>query len=453
MTADRVVRQSGQIQRPEKILGHLKKASECLFSVNESGVGGESHAEIMKELEGIRGTITKILGIKHEQVNGPAQSFKTFYVHRDGTRKLELLAPVDVFPAIRSIERKTFGFIRNKGEDFPLQYAISGKKQSLKDNPKVINNEEWARISLEYGKRNDFDSKSNGWESSQKRGDEKGTDFAAHTERLLILWFAIEILRKLETDGKPIERLLKRLHNVQKMRPRVTAEILLNREPCGNCREFQDMISTVTGLRFEFTVIPTLGSLSLKRDQKGNAFFPIKSMKVLEDHEDEEDYSIQVQTASTSKCQVVIPVRSDGPSIKPTASKASKHHHKSHQHDEGSSIISVKTHITIGKSKRLLQSYAYQMSSTNVEAARQRAHILDQSESDDDEDFVPRTPVKILDSQTRKTTRFGLSTPDTTPFAPEAVLAAKKIRDEKKRRLRERDSSPSVGRKHKRSKI
>jgi hypothetical protein len=95
------------------------------------------------------------------------------------------------------------------------------------------------------------------------------------------------------------------------------------------------------------------------------------------------------------------------------------------------------------------------MSSTNVDAVRQRAQILDESEGDDDDDddFVPRTPIKILDSQTRKTTRFGLSTPDTTLFAPEAVLAAKKIRDEKKRRLRERDSSPSVGRMHKRSKF
>jgi hypothetical protein len=456
MTAHRVVRKSCQrpVQKSENILKHLKKTADYLFSVKESVSCGESHAEIMKELEAISGTITKILGKKHEKVKGSAQSFKKFYVHRDGTAKVELLAPVDVFPAIRSVERKTFGFIRKKGEDFPLQYAISGKKQSLKDNPKVINNEEWARISLEYGKRNDFDSKSNGWERSQKRGDEKGTDFAAHTERLLMLWFSIEMLRTLETDGKPLERLLKRLHNVQKMRPRVTAEILLNREPCGNCREFQDMISTVTGIKFEFTIIPTLGSLSLTRDQNGNAFFPIKSTKVLEDHEDEEDYAIQVQTASTSKCQVVIPVRSDGPRIKPTIPKTTKHHHRQrHHHDEDSSIISVKTHVTIGKSKRLLQSYAYQMSSTNLEAVRQRAQILDESESDDDEDFVPRTPIKTLDSQTRKTTRFGLSTPDTTPFAPEAVLAAKKIRDEKKRRLRERDSSPSVGRKHKRSKF
>jgi hypothetical protein len=453
MTANLVVRQSRQrpIQEPEQILKHLKETADYLFSVKESGTCGETHAEIMNQLEAIGGTITKIMGTKHEKVKGLTQSFKKFYVHRDGSTKVELLAPVDVFPAIRTVERKTFGFIRKKGEDFPRKYAISGKKQSLKDNPKVINNEEWARISLEYGKRNDFDSKSNGWESSHKRGDEKGTDFAAHTERLLMLWFSIEMLRTIETDGKPIERLLKRLHNVQKMRPRVTADILLNREPCGNCREFQDMISTVTGLKFEFTVIPTLGSLSLKKDQSGNTFFPVKSTKVLEDHEDEEDDHIQVRTASTSNCQVVIPVRSNGPSIKPTVPKTTRHHHKPHQHDEESSIISVKTHITIGKSKRLLQSYAYQMSSANLESGRQRAQFLEESEGDDDDDFVPRTPIKLIDSQTRKSTRFGLATPNTSGlFAPETVFAAEKLKEKRKRHLRERESSPSSGRKHKR---
>jgi hypothetical protein len=303
---------------------------------------------------------------------------------------------------------------------------------------------------LEYGKGKDFDSNSSGWE--HHRGLEKGTDFASHIERLLMLWFAAETLREFEIDKKPVERLLKGLHNIRKIRSRVTAEILLNREPCKNCRDFQEMLELVTGLKFKVTLIPTLGNLALKRNENGRAFFPIKSTEVLEDGE---DYGMRLQTSSKSKCQVVIPVRSEGPSIEsalPAAPKTTKRpHNRSHYRDEESSVISVKTQVTISKASKLVQSYAYQMSSTNLEATRQRQRFLDESE-DDDEEFVPRTPIKFLDSQTRKTTRSGLATPNSTPFAPEALLAAKKIRDEKKRRLRERESSPSSGGKNKRSK-
>jgi hypothetical protein len=438
------------VTTPEKILKSLKKTVENLATTSDSAWTPET----VGELDDICGTITKYLGRHHENEppvdNEALQSFNKFYVYREKHNQIALLAPVDVFQAIRSVQSKTFGFIRKKGQDFPLKYAISGPTRCLKDDPKVLDNEEWTRLSLGFGKGKNFDSNSSGWE--HYRGAEKGTDFASHIERLLMLWFAEKTLREFEPDDMPVEKLLNGLHNLRKIRSPVTAEILLNREPCKNCRDFQEMLELVSGLKFKVTVIPTLGNLALKRNEKGRAFFPIKPTKALEIHEDEEDYAIQVRTTSTSKCQVVIPVRSDGPSIKPAASKPSKHHHKSHQHDEESSIISVKTHITIGKSKRLLQSYAYQMSSANLEAGRQRAQFLEESEGNDDEDFVPRTPVKLLDSQTRKSTRFGLATPNTTPlFAPEAHLAADKIKEKRKRHLRERESSPSSGRKHKRN--
>jgi hypothetical protein len=130
------------VTTPEKILKSLKKTVENLSTTNESTWTPET----VSELDDVCGTITKYLGRHREnepQVGNEAlRSFNKFYVYRDKHKQISLLAPVDVFQAIRSVESKTFGFIRKKGQDFPLKYAISGPTRCLKDNPKMLDNEE-----------------------------------------------------------------------------------------------------------------------------------------------------------------------------------------------------------------------------------------------------------------------------------------------------------------------
>jgi hypothetical protein len=249
------------------------------------------------------------------------------------------------------------------------------------------------------------------------------------------------------------------------------------------------MMQKVTGLRFYFVIIDTLGKLELGRNKHNFAMFPIGSseiMQALEGFSDDEDSSI-AQVSSPATCQVVLPGRAKTPvPNKPNKpSKSNKKHlnhkhkqidaaqeeepgsetalddcqvpkkarskqvtsgrtsvpqqkvvrnhqhhgHQDHHRSREASVIEVSTHLTI----RNLQKFAYQPNAEEAGRKRdwKRSYQLD--DLDHAEYTPPKTPKKSK-------AKYNFPTPDSDPFSREALARAEVIKKDRKKREREMES-------------
>jgi hypothetical protein len=249
--------------------------------------GFEDDADV-NALEEKCGTIFNLLRARHEKTksnkspNHGFGDFEDFLFFRDGRTRIKVLAPVEIFQADHEIRNKTLAFIRQEGNYWPIKWSLSGKKTRVFGHSKMLDNEFWSQETLRFGEHIYHKFRASGWESG--RGDAMGTDFAGHAEKMLMLERAYDTLVKFtgEHHDYDYDILVKRLHQLRKMKPRITFEIGQDRWPCGCCQKFQDHLQTITGLRFKFIIVPNLGILKHEQDRRGRYVLPLYSQDTLQ---------------------------------------------------------------------------------------------------------------------------------------------------------------------------
>lgn len=474
----------------DQMLKDLDRAAEKLASLENNEafeewleIYGEDDEEILNKIEDRCGTAAKMLRARRSRAGNTTtpeilESFKDYFVYRSSPKNFTILAPVDVFSITKDVKKKTIGFIRAMGEDWPLMYSISGVESCIK-HPKVLDNDEWSRLSFEFGKNHGFQSQCSGWERSQKRNKEKGTDAASHVERKLMLWYSAMMLEKHTRKNETPDILLLKLHKLHRIFPRdidstqVTAEILLNRKPCKNCRVFRDMLEDITGLKFIFTFIPTLGKCALRRNHHGHAGIAMGSDETLESlSEDETDDGrasvngssrVRASRQEAAVAQVLVlskprayladqaaPIHHRGVSTLAENAEGSDTERENYREPTAALLSRPKnkrpklmqgTITTVARASKKIQkqqiwSYEYP---TPPHHGKSKETIVIDSSSDEDETYVPEQKPK-------KYSRRFVSTPayndlqgfDAIPFNIEAVREAQRLK--KRRRLEEESS-------------
>jgi len=399
----------------------------------------EEDNETLEKMEGIFGTIMNKIRARRSgaETGGPAiretiESYSKYFVFRDGTKKFILLAPVDVFTCAKSIERKTFGFIRPKGEFWPLKFAISGL-DSTSQNPRVLDNVTWSRLSFHYGERHGYHSQASGWEQSHNRGDPQGVDFAAHAERQLIIFYMCHLLKQTKLFSGVETSYEQLLLNTWRLRDFfLQIEIVLSREPCLNCVQFRNMIETQTSLKIAFVIIDTLGKCKLVKDSYNRRFFAMESDETV--HEEILELESELRStramngspivASSNSVQVVVPARALTSSSQAKITSTPK---------------IVRKTVTTVAAKRIAD-YMY-MGPPSITNKANDVVIIDSS-TDDESDF--ERDQLLLTSRSQKksfisayipsSARYAPTSFSNDPFSQEARRHASKMKSNQRRR-------------------
>ncbi|KAH9216970.1 hypothetical protein DL95DRAFT_445088 [Leptodontidium sp. 2 PMI_412] len=415
------------------------------------------------------GSISRLLRskVEHNQgettvaLPGVVETFDMFYMLRDGTTRMKLLAPVEVIHGTGSIKSKVIGFIRHRGKYWPLMFSISGLKDLVPEHPKVLDSEIWSRLAFTWG--DDFGHlfRPNGWESH--RGAAKGTDFASHVEPKLMLWFATREWTKLSGQQLPLEKQVKRLWELQDLQHKIVAEVVLDRVPCDCCKEFKRRLEKFTGhkLRFKFMICPNVAvmdSVFNKHGAKVNRLpEPQRAMELEEDEEEKEDEdpkkddeigqrrNTRVSSQSQSSFEIVI---HSGPS---TPSKDLEHRpSRPTDSPKNQSPEVTRTHIVTQRDR--IRSYEYR--STSSAPDHYLAIDIDSDESDWQPSGKARRTSKQHSTPPNSSKFSGLPTPSQSLFPQDAQRKAADIKkNHKKRRSNMADTSPSLGKKSRRTKF
>jgi hypothetical protein len=135
----------------DQMLKDLDQAAEKLASLENNkafkewlDIYSEDDTENLNKVKDRFGTVAKMLRARRSRakdITTPEilKSFKDYFVYRSGLKNFTILAPVDVFNNIKEIKKKTIGFIRAMGDDWPLMYSISGVELYIK-HYKVLDN-------------------------------------------------------------------------------------------------------------------------------------------------------------------------------------------------------------------------------------------------------------------------------------------------------------------------
>ncbi|KAN0110499.1 hypothetical protein V8E51_006886 [Hyaloscypha variabilis] len=427
------------------VLQDLERAATFLgtFSDSESLENwlqnqGSVSEENIQQIEESCGNIARLLRSRRaEDKKTPKTSrslerFDEYFLFRDGTTRIMLLAPLEIFQANVAVSGKTFGFVREEKQYWPLMCAISGSKMCVKEHGKLLDNNFWGAQTFRFGIFHGHDFPTNGYEVH--RGEKQGTDFASHVEPKLMLWFAWSLLRRISEKAHPIEKEIGMLYKLKRISNPIAAEIVISRAACPTCEKFQAVIEEITGLKFKIIVIPNLGTLPLEKNKYNQKKYPLvsnsKTAGVQPDSE-EEDFEEEDQR---SRIQVVI---RQFPVISPT------------QDRQRQQLVRQQRTITVEQATHL-QHFYHAPQTSDRPIRRQRNYFG----SSDEEEWQPSTPIRSRprEDNTSNTSRTGLRTPpESGPFGSDAIERANSLK--KKRKIySEMETSPTAVKKGRSSK-
>jgi hypothetical protein len=452
--------------KPKKILDSLKATATYL-----SSIGSLEDVEIWLEEHGIKEEeslhhlrkscrlITDLLGVQRSplkedsQLSGAISALGQFYIYRNGTKRVELLAPVDVFESGKNYaSRKGFGFLRKIGSYFPVMYAISGYSESLQAADKLLDSIFWTQELMKFSKMWAFKFKSDGWDKVHNR--EEGTDHASHAENQLMLAWAYRLLAK-ATGSAPS---LRKLHHLRRLDIQKDAEIALNDKPCVGCRLFQKELELITGINFSFIELPSLGNMVAVKNDRGYKTWKTQihlqleeiEQGVVEAENDKECVDVsrpatpQVGDNRKKRFEIVIPSR--------PASHAREIHHVADSEAESEEEITVRTRVKAKATQRQIDfdQYYHTPKSRELSKKKVRAYGIESDEEEYEPPSRSRSKVRNEDvmTPTKIITRNGLLTPpEFAEFGHDALEFVRKV-SQKRMREREEEASPTPAKKN-----
>ncbi|RDL39521.1 uncharacterized protein BP5553_03861 [Venustampulla echinocandica] len=310
--------------------------------------------EKITDIEEKVGSVAKLLRSRRaprataKPVDGTLQSFDQYFVLRDVGNTIMLVAPVEIFKASVAIRSKTLGFVRKASEYWPLMCSISGVKNIVSPHEKMLDSEFWTHEVFRFSTFVDMKFQPTPFEAHQ--GVPRGMHCSSHVERKLMLWYACRVLCKVLGAEAPtsIRKQVFSLGQINNIRPRPMAEIVLDRNPCRNCKVFQAFMEDFTGIKFTFIVCSKLGKVKLEKDQRGNQVFPLLAEESVSSDDSEAE-------GGRSQVQVVVPQRFMAPT---RVNKPGKLPITSNIRID--TKISVSQIATTKKSRQLTPDYAYE---------------------------------------------------------------------------------------------
>lgn len=232
---------------------------------------------------------------------------------------MKLVAPVEVFSGMTSLRRKTFGFVRRSGSYFPLMTSISGWEPAAKSHQKLLDSSVWTDEAFNFAGLYKFTFRGTGWDIHHKK--RLGTEHASHAEVKLMIYYVCRVLSKM-TNKSPNLKNLGMLRKLLKKKPQQDAEILLSEEPCFECWKFRNRIQDITGVRFNFTVVPSLGEISREKEKStGRSIYP---RYAFESSDESDENEAGTARNSRSSCIVEIPKQGETLFMQKVMSEASK---------------------------------------------------------------------------------------------------------------------------------
>ena len=209
-----------------------------------------------------------------------------------------VLAPVEIFTGTTSLRKKTFGFLRQKGHDNWMKFAIGGNKQSLKDDPLLINNPNyWAMLAMDISEFH-LQKQFPGGGFDEHHGKKNGASNASHVEVQLVLWWVCKILPG--NYATPRHRIAS-LFELRDVKPHPAADIYVSRAPCWRCQQFKELIERITKVKIKFHVLPNVGDMKPLKNKQGY----LENPRFAEDPDDE----VEDEDGILSKDMAYMPAR------------------------------------------------------------------------------------------------------------------------------------------------
>ncbi len=439
-----------------------------------------SCGELYKLLQ--KGTIQPKLKptLKNKRSDGTCDD--VYFLRDPGTRGVVLVAE-EAFQMDTAITSKVFGFVRIQGHGVPLKYSFAGVSPiNSRKHKKLLENPVWQGLVSKWADANGQLFKKGPYE--EKHGVKPGTYSAAHVEPKLIIWFCCKILReilpqyKYSSFDEQIKVLWRIRTSMEDREHRITAEIILNRQPCQGCCSFRDIVEEYTGLRFKLLECATVGISPLGQNKHRQKSYPLltQSLEALHDEsaseteteiESEEDYDLdsEEETAAESDMDILsYPTRQ--PMSKPSTLSKSQLQVVIHSNSKQlgsplrsivklkalaqsqSSTSRVKTSTVVSSVHQIrgftfLPHAPHRKQNGQMPIPTQSLHARVEDEDDDDDEYeLPyrhRTKKSSpSDAQDKKSTR------GTALFEPEALMRGKHMRELKKQKKRARKGEEST---------
>lgn len=177
-------------------------------------------------------------------------------LNRNG-KDLEWVKVLQVFKGVPAEKKKTFGFIREKGQDIPLISASSGWLPTMNSTRELLDNALWTQAVREFSDMMGHKLSKRGYD-----GQHEGQYLACHVEKKLMLFFVCHYVCD-STTGIIDER---RVESIRHRQTPLEAVITMDKCPCSDCLEFKRKVEDLTGIRFYFEQSPETARTRTERE-------------------------------------------------------------------------------------------------------------------------------------------------------------------------------------------
>lgn len=485
------------------ILDLLKKTTCALAEIDDLEKfflgGGFKDIKMLKNLQNHCSTIAGLLPSTTTRFSKSAapstmERYKDRFILRAPNKLIYVMRAEEVFQGTKLYQhKKVLSWVEDAdavGLDIPL-YSLPGFKQNAESHPRLLDPVVWQKAVKDFTRFHNFFFK-------QGQFDEcKGEPLlASHNEPRLMLSYAAKLVNKHLGYQKPKQRgadeiwQLGYIYKLKDLGKRFHAVITQTRPPCKPCKAFGKWFEELSGIKFTFRDCRSMGFRPEKtvKNTRGYEIVPEyvseaeSEICCCDDKEDEEsdsdwtlidDHTIR----STSRVPVVelrgkfipaLPTPAPGPQTTPR-------HHNSRiqpvnpvqQHDEETTTTIARKTTKVQKQS----SSGFQMVTTTATTQSQRIksfafnpntgskHTYFVSDSEDDPTYEPTipisryrpTPKKVFAPRTPpNSARKAPAASDRNPFGPEAFAELGRIKN-KRRRERQRETSPQPAKNYKRS--
>jgi hypothetical protein len=442
--------------KPKKVIGALKAAASHLANIRsledvevwleENGINEE---ESLAVLRNSCKTVADLLSVQNpstnensQHVSGTLAHLGQFYIYRNGTKRVELLAPVDVFHAGKNYAaKKGFGFVRRTGSYFPVLYAVSGWADGLQPTSKLLDSRYWTEEVMAFTSHWEIKLRSDGFDVY--KGEPFGKSDASHAEKQLMLAYAYRLLHK----ATGIAPSFKKLQHIRGMNIHKEADIVLNDKPCFGCRSFQKELEFISGIKYNLVEVPSLGNIVPVKNSRGYKTWKTRVQVQIEDRGEEESDEGGVAEAEEEEERCLyaekLPHRHIGGTQKNRfeiviPSRAAAHIKETQpvpdSEPESEGEITVQTRVTVSKTKRQInfEEFYHTPPSGKLKPKRQRTYGNDSDEEDWEPPSRSRSRLSNeggLMTPTKKiVTRNDFATPpESAEFGPHALDYARKV--------------------------
>jgi hypothetical protein len=379
-----------------------------------------------------------------DEVPSTIDLYDQSFIYRASSRVLYLLRPVEVFKGnINYNRRKVFGYVRSQDCSQPLMCALPGWTKCVEKHPRLLDPKLWTNVVKDLVGFHNYEFKKSPFDNHHGRDD--GDTYATHVEPRLMIWFALDILRKMTGKTQtPLTQIGDLWRLRQTVQETIEAQIVLSRPPCGECLMFQNFMEAYTPIRFMFIVCKNLAEVALQKNKHNQKSLPLFAHDI-EDSESELELEPQLVAKNAkalpqSRVAVVIRQRSSTSSI--SANARSVENQTTSAEVSFSTTMTPKdisgsglsTKITVSQGSRLQQDY-HTPDSTEQKTTTRRRRYWNES---GDKEWTPPARSKSkprnrnMSTPVKKVTRNVILTPDSTPFDSDAWERAQKILHKRK---------------------